>query len=146
MRVLQFAFGNDPEAPSYRPHNYPRRTIVYTGTHDNDTTRGWFNDRGSISTTRSPEEVVKERASVLRYVGTSGREIHWDMIRLALMSVANVAMFPVQDLLGLGTAARMNLPGTAEGNWEWRMQEGSLTDAIVSRLVELTATYDRSRS
>ncbi len=143
MRVLQFAFGSDPEAPSYRPHRYVPRCVVYTGTHDNDTTVGWFRDVGGSSSTRTPAEIEVERASALRYLGTRGDEIHWDMIRLAWMSVADVAIAPVQDLLGLGTEARMNLPGRAEGNWRWRMSAGALDARVAERLHELTSTYER---
>lgn len=144
MRVLQFAFGSDPEAENYRPHSYPRDCIVYTGTHDNDTTVGWFSDHGSASSTRSQAEIAAERAFTLRYLASDGREIHWDMIRLALMSVANTAIFPAQDVLGLGSEARMNMPGTSEGNWEWRLTPGALNSRVAERLRILTETYGRN--
>lgn len=144
MRVLQFAFGNDPEAENYRPHSYPRDCIVYTGTHDNDTTVGWFRDDGSHSSTRSQAEIAAERAFTLRYLASDGREIHWDMIRLALMSVANTALFPAQDVLGLGSEARMNMPGTSGGNWEWRLAPSALNARVAERLRSLTETYGRN--
>ncbi len=144
IKVLQFAFGSDPNADSFRPHNYPRRAVVYTGTHDNDTTVGWFRDEEAASTTRKPGEADAERAAALRYLGTRGEEIHWDMIRIAFASVARVVVVPVQDVLGLGSPARMNRPGTATGNWTWRMPEGALTPAHAERLAALAATYERA--
>ncbi|MCK6588777.1 MAG: 4-alpha-glucanotransferase, partial [Polyangiaceae bacterium] len=143
-RVLQFAFGTDPQASDFLPHNYVRRTVVYTGTHDNDTTVGWFLDPGGEGTPRSPEQARGEREACLRYLGTDGSEIHWDMIRLALMSVADLAVFPAQDLLGLGSEARMNRPGTGSGNWAFRLREGALDDAIAERLHGLSRTYGRA--
>src|SRR3954468_19688751 len=103
IKLLQFAFGTDPQAPTFLPHNYERNSVAFTGTHDNDTTRGWFEKLGAI-----------ERSTALGYLGTQGREIHWEMIRTVWASVANLAIAPMQDLLGLGPEARMNLPGTAE--------------------------------
>jgi 4-alpha-glucanotransferase len=85
-----------------------------------------------------------ERSSALRYIGGDGREIHWDMIRLALSSVANTAILPVQDLLGLGAEARMNKPGAKRGNWEWRLLEGAFSEEVAERLCVLTETYGRS--
>ncbi len=144
MCVLQFAFGNDAEAKQYLPHNYIRRRVVYTGTHDNDTTVGWFRDRGSASSTRSKKGIEKERAFALRYMNSPGREIHWDMMRLAWMSVADTAIAPAQDVLGLGSAARMNIPGTTKGNWTWRLKEGQLDSKIARRLKEMTHAYSRT--
>jgi 4-alpha-glucanotransferase len=143
MRVLQFAFGNDPKAADYKPHNYPRDCAVYTGTHDNNTTIGWFRGSTLEDTTQSREEIEVERQIALRYLGTDGREINWDFIRLALMSVAHTAIIPMQDILGLGSEARMNLPGTTEGNWCWRFGPGMLTQEIKDRLAELTTLYGR---
>lgn len=145
MRILQFAFGDDPAAPTFLPHAYARRTVVYTGTHDNDTARGWFEDRGgSCASTRTPEQAARERAAALAYLGSDGREIHWDMIRAALASVADTAIVPLQDVLGLGPSARMNRPGTAEGNWVFRFREGDLTLALAERLARLTRLYGRT--
>jgi 4-alpha-glucanotransferase len=143
IKILQFAFGDDPNAASFLPHNHPRRGVVYTGTHDNDTTVGWFHDQGGGWSTRTPAQTEAERAAALRYSGTSGEEIHWDMIRLALASVADLAIIPVQDVLGLGTEARMNRPGTASGNWAWRVGSGALTAAHARRLRGLSETYGR---
>ena len=151
IKLLQFAFGTDPQAPSFLPHNYPRAAVAYTGTHDNDTTAGWFHDLGSG--TRDPEQAALERRAVLRYLGApdgddageDGEKIHWRMIRAIMGSVANVAIVPAQDLLGLGSEARMNHPGTATGNWEFRLSPGALTPAIADRLRDLTETYGRTR-
>jgi 4-alpha-glucanotransferase len=143
MRILQFAFGDDPKGPDYQPHNYPRHCFVYTGTHDNDTTRGWFDSRAGQGTTRTAEQIAREQAFALSYLGTDGAEIHWDMIRLALASVADTAVVPLQDVLGLGADARMNLPGTSQGNWRWRFADDMLLPEQTRRLRELTAIYDR---
>ena len=143
LRVLQMAFGTDAEADTYKPHNYSANCVVYTGTHDNDTTAGWFESAASAASTRSPEDVARERAAILSYLG-GGAEIHWDMIRLAYMSVAATAVIPAQDLLGLGSEARMNLPGTASGNWGWRLEEAALTPEIRRRWAALTKTYGRA--
>lgn len=142
-KILQFAFGDDPSAPTFLPHNFPRRAVVYTGTHDNDTTVGWFHEAGGGDSTRSLAQTEQERAASLRYLGTTGEEIHWDMIRLALASVANLCIFPLQDVLGLGTEARMNWPGKESGNWTWRFSSDALTPAHAERLASLTRTYGR---
>ncbi len=131
MRILQFAF-SDGAANAYLPHNFVRNTVVYTGTHDNDTTRGWFESL--------PES---ERDPVRRYLARDGNDIVWDLIRLAWSSVADCAIVPLQDVLDLGTEARMNLPGRAAGNWTWRFTESMLTAALLERLRELTTLYGR---
>ncbi len=146
IKILQFAFGADPSAPTFVPHNFPRRAVVYTGTHDNDTTVGWFRDEGGGWSTRTFEQTEKERATALTYLGTDGKEIHWDMIRLALASVARLAIVPAQDILGLGSEARMNRPGRGEGNWAWRLRPGQLTDEHARRLRALAETYERVTS
>lgn len=143
IRILQFAFGDDPQAPTFKPHNYPRNAAVYTGTHDNDTVVGWFTDRGGASSTRTEEQAEAERRFACRYLGSDGREIHWDMIRAVLASVADLAIVPLQDVLGLGSEARMNLPGTLEGNWEWRCSRRDLSAAIAARLRQMAQDYDR---
>ncbi len=143
MRILQMAFGNDPKAPEYRPHRHIRNCVVYTATHDHNTTVGWFTTEPGTATTQTAEEVKQEREYTLKYLGTDGEEIHWDFIRLALSSVGNWAVFPLQDVLGLGTEARMNLPGTSQGNWEWRFTTDMLTPNIRSTLRELARIYER---
>jgi 4-alpha-glucanotransferase len=143
MRVLQFAFGTDPQADEFKPYNFPQNAVVYTGTHDNDTTVGWFTSEGAGDSTRSLEEVQKEREFILKYLGTDGTQINWDLIRLALSSVARIAIIPLQDLLGKGSEARMNVPGREGGNWAWRYRAEELTDNIKQRLAEMTQVYGR---
>jgi 4-alpha-glucanotransferase len=133
MRILQFAF-SDPKNP-YLPHNFAPRTVVYTGTHDNDTTLGWF---------RSASQ--QERDCLRRYLPlTNEGNAAWDLVRLAWGSVADYAVAPLQDLLGLGTEARMNLPGRPEGNWRWRFRADMLAPWVLDRLAELTDLYNRGR-
>ncbi|MBI3327515.1 MAG: 4-alpha-glucanotransferase [Nitrospinae bacterium] len=143
MRVLQFAFGKRARAQEDHPHNYPRHSVVYTGTHDNNTTVGWFTEVGTGDSTRSLADIEAGRALALKYLGTDGSQIHWDMIRLALASPADTAIIPLQDVLGLGSEARMNRPGTARGNWEWRVAAEMLTSELAGRLRELTELYGR---
>jgi 4-alpha-glucanotransferase len=143
MRVLQFAFSQDPGAEQYRPHNYPRNCVVYTGTHDNNTTIGWFRGEDVSDSTHSTEEREKEKQFALKYLGTDGHEINWDFIRLAFMSVADIAIIPLQDILGLGSEARMNIPGKKEGNWCWRFTSDMLTREIKDRLKEMVTLYGR---
>jgi 4-alpha-glucanotransferase len=143
MAVLQFAFGTDPQAPQFRPHNYTRNCVVYTGTHDNDTTIGWWTGAGMGESTRSPQDIGKEREYTLRFLGTDGRNMNWVFIRAVLSSVAEVAIIPLQDVLGLGSEARMNLPSRPAGNWRWRFTSEMLTHEICERLKELTVIYDR---
>ncbi|MBU7586389.1 MAG: 4-alpha-glucanotransferase [Nostoc sp. TH1S01] len=133
MKVLQFAFGSDPGNP-FLPFNYSRNFVVYTGTHDNDTTVGWFDKANDY-----------EKRNFLLYLGCISPEgVHWDMIRLALSSVANQAIIPLQDVLGLGTDARMNFPSVAEGNWGWRYHTEALTKELSDRLKTLTQLYGRA--
>jgi 4-alpha-glucanotransferase len=143
MAILQFAFGNDPQAPDFKPHNYPRNRVAYTGTHDNDTTIGWWNSTGESDSTRTAADVAKEKAFARTYLNTDGREINWVLIRTLLASVADVAVVPLQDVLGLGSEARMNLPGSISGNWRWRFRTEMLKPEFASRLRELVNIYDR---
>jgi 4-alpha-glucanotransferase len=142
MRILQFGFSSDASNLDL-PHNYHKNVVVYTGTHDNDTTAGWFNSQPGPGSTRTAEQIGRERERSLAYLDTDGREIHWDFIRASLASVADTAVFPAQDLLGLGNEARMNLPASTEGNWAWRLAPGALTKEIGARLRELTEIYGR---
>jgi 4-alpha-glucanotransferase len=143
MAVLQFAFGTDPQAPTFRPHNYPREVVAYTGTHDNDTTVGWWTSEGQRESTRSNEDIRRERDLAMRYLNTGGREIHWAFIRALEASVADTVLIPMQDVLGLGTEARMNQPATLGGNWRWRYRRGALKPELAQRLRELTELYER---
>jgi len=144
MRVLQFAFSSDTNNVDL-PHNYHRNVAVYTGTHDNDTTVGWLNSVAGEASTRTEAQINSERDLCLKYLNTDGREIHWDFIRAALASVADTAILPLQDVLGLGSEARMNLPNSTQGNWSWRFEQDALTEDHSVRLRELTATYGRIR-
>lgn len=131
MAVLQFAWGGDP-TNLYLPHNYTRNLVVYTGTHDNDTTIGWWNTLDENA-----------RTHIQHYLGIHGDDIAWDMLRVALMSVADTAIAPMQDVLNLGNEARMNQPGSPMGNWAWRLLPEQLTDDVAQRLALLTALYGR---
>lgn len=139
MRVLQFGFSEGAEL--YEPHRFPRRSVVYTGTHDNDTLVGWLEARPSPGADK--RAFLAERKRALDYVGAGAGERHWDFIRVALMSVANTAIFPLQDVLGLGSRARMNVPGTPAGNWSWRVGSAELTVPIAERLARMCSLYER---
>jgi 4-alpha-glucanotransferase len=135
MKILLFAFGDDLSTNLYAPHNLERNCLVYTGTHDNNTARGWFEKE------ITPE--VEQR--ICRYIGkeVSGESIGRELIRLAMMSVADAAIFPMQDLLGLGEDSRMNKPATHEGNWEWRLDPELLTPSVADELLIMTQIYGR---
>jgi 4-alpha-glucanotransferase len=143
MAILQFAFGKDPQAPDFKPHNYPRDRVAYTGTHDNDTTVGWWSSAGAGDSTRTAEDILEERDFTRKYLATDGREIHWVFIRALMASVAATVLFPLQDVLGLGSDARMNTPAVPSGNWRWRYCAETLTPAMAARLKEMVSTYDR---
>ncbi|MBD0370118.1 MAG: 4-alpha-glucanotransferase [Pyrinomonadaceae bacterium] len=143
MRILQFGFSSDAEN-KFLPHNYEHEDVAYTGTHDNDTTVGWFNAEEGAGSTRTAAQIEKERAYSLKYLATDGREIHWDFIRAVFASVADIAIIPLQDVLGLGTEARMNLPASTSGNWDWRFRKGDLKSSMLARLAELSETYGRN--
>jgi 4-alpha-glucanotransferase len=139
---LQFGFGSDAKNMDL-PHNYERNVVAYTGTHDNDTTVGWFLSVAGEGSTRTAKQIERERTFALKYLNSSGKEIHWDFIRGLLASVANTAIVPLQDVLGLDTSARMNLPNSTVGNWAWRYIPEVLTDEIAARLKEITQLYGR---
>ena len=143
MAILQFAFGKDPQAPDFKPHNYPRDRVAYTGTHDNDTTAGWWSSEGAGDSTRTPEDIRQEREFTRKYLATDGCEMHWVFIRTLMASVANTVLFPLQDVLGLSSEARMNTPAVPSGNWRWRYRAEMLTPAIAERLKEMVSIYDR---
>ena len=137
MAVLHFAFGNGPSS-GYLPHNYRRNLVAYTGTHDNNTTRGWWSS-SALS--------ASARAYAREYMALDGdrpSDIHWRCIRVLMGSVADRAIFPLQDVLGLGAEARMNDPGNGGNNWTWRYVRGALTDAVAERLATLTQVYGRA--
>ena len=132
MKILGFAFDSGEEN-DYLPHTYTKNCVVYTGTHDNDTLIGWFQ--------KAKEE---DRQFARDYLNSrSDDEIHWDAIRGAWSSVASMAISPVQDFLGLGSEARINTPGVAAGNWQWRLRHGVLTDELAERIAKLTRVYSR---
>ncbi len=143
MAILQFAFGSDPQGPDFRPHNYPRNLVAYTGTHDNDPVVGWWHSEGKADSTRTPEDIRKEMAFACRYLATDGSDIHWVMIRTLMASVADTVIFPLQDVLGLGSGARMNLPARPSGNWRWRFRREMLTGEIRDRLKQMSEVYER---
>ena len=137
-RVLQFAFGGDLAESPHAPHNIGEDCLVYTGTHDSNTLKGWY----------ATEATPGAKRNLARYVGKriSPRGLHWDIIRLAMMSPASVAIVPVQDILGLGGEARLNHPGTREGNWRWRLLPGQLTPHLARTLLKMTEIYGRAGS
>ncbi|MBN1372002.1 MAG: 4-alpha-glucanotransferase [Anaerolineaceae bacterium] len=130
MKILQFGF--DAPENDFLPHNYPRNCVAYTGTHDNDTSRGWY------ATTAE-----KERDLLRRYLARSGEDVSWDMIRAVWGSVADMVLAPLQDFLSLGGEARMNFPGRPSGNWSWRMDGQALSDGLRLRIAELNFLYSR---
>jgi 4-alpha-glucanotransferase len=133
MRILQFTFGDFAEE-RFLPHNFRRPTVVYTGTHDNDTTLGWYAQLDDTS-----------RRDLRRYFPATQSNIAWDLIHAAWASVADIALTPLQDVLSLGTEARMNYPGKAEGNWRWRMREEDLTPRLLDQLADWNDVYRRSQ-
>ena len=130
MKVLQFAF-YEPDS-DYLPHRHVPCSVVYTGTHDNDTARGWYAGL-------KPEE----RERVWDYLGSNGSEIHWDLIRAAYASVARRAIVPLQDVLGLGSEARMNMPALPAGNWTWRMAADACRSEDAARLRRMAVLSGR---
>ena len=131
MRILQFGF-EEGSRSNHLPHNFCHNTVVYTGTHDNDTFMGWH---------KSVDERV--RTTIAKYAGEPSEPAPWNAIRLALGSVADLAIIPAQDLLALGNEARMNFPGKASGNWAWRLKPGALLNELSKRLLELNRSYGR---
>jgi 4-alpha-glucanotransferase len=140
MAVLQFAFSDEDSI--HRPHNYDRRLAAFTGTHDNDTTRGWWD---SLSKNGSADDgTLRRAAGYLQLQNGDEQDIHWRFIAAVMTSTALLAIFPLQDVLGLGSEARMNVPGRAGGNWRWRLQAGAFNAEPVARLRDLTHLSGRS--
>jgi 4-alpha-glucanotransferase len=131
MKVLQFAFAGDAADP-YLPHNYSANSVVYSGTHDNDTTLGWYQ-----------QVSAEEKDFIRRYIGSDASDITWDFIRLAFGSVAVMAVVPLQDIMRLGKEARMNTPGKERGNWSWRFSSEQLEPWMEVRLKDLAICYGR---
>ena len=134
MKVLQFAFDSREES-DYLPHNYDKNCVVYTGTHDNDTVHGWYD--------ALDEQDKKFSQRYMNNANTPRNEIHEDFVRLAMASVADLCIIPIQDYLGLGGEARINLPSTLGGNWKWRLKKVQITDMVIYRIQELSKLYGR---
>ncbi len=137
MKVLSFAFGSDFPRCIYLIHNHVKNSVVYTTTHDTNTARGWF----------EREATQEERKRVLRYIRweVQSKDIHLEFMRMAMSSVADLAIIPMQDVLGLGEEARMNRPATTEGNWVWRLMPGQITHSTAQTLAEMTEVYERAK-
>lgn len=135
MKVLQFAFDGGADSP-YLPHNHVENAVVYTGTHDNNTARGWFDEDASSAA----------RAHLWRYLGRNGssQDVSEAMVRMAMMSVCRLSILPVQDVLGLGAQTRMNRPASRSGNWSWRLDERLLTPEVARLLLDMTEAYGRT--
>jgi 4-alpha-glucanotransferase len=131
MRILQYAFSGDAKNRDL-PHNYIPNTVAYTGTHDNDTTIGWWHSIGE-----------KEREYCLKYIDSNEDEIEWKLIRLLYSSVADMVIVPMQDVLGLDSDSRMNTPATNSGNWSWRMEDGAFNETAMDRLKDLAEIFGR---
>jgi 4-alpha-glucanotransferase len=133
MRVMQFGFGN-PGAHIYLPHQFERNTVVYTGTHDNDTILGWWHSASE-----------HERCHASAYLGHDSEGMNWSFIRAAQASIADLCVVPLQDVLGLGSEARMNVPSRRDGNWTWRYKADALTNELAGRLATIAEVTDRAR-
>lgn len=135
MKVLLFAFGEDLPNNPFIPHNLERNCVLYTGTHDNNTIQGWF----------EKELTAGDKNRLFKYLGrkVSVKELHWELIKLAMMSVANTVIFPMQDILGLGEKHRMNRPARKKGNWKWRLSPEQLTPEVAEKLMNMTEIYGR---
>jgi 4-alpha-glucanotransferase len=144
MRIFQYAFGGDAHDQNL-PHNYVNNCVAYTGTHDNDTAAGWWSSIAISEDPDAEDEHEVQREYCLKYLNSDGVEINWDMIRVLWGSVADTAIVPMQDVIGLGSDARMNVPATGAGNWSWRMKKGASTNEAAARLKELTDIYGRAR-
>ncbi|NIR50837.1 4-alpha-glucanotransferase [candidate division KSB1 bacterium] len=136
MRLLLFAFDASLPTNAYAPHNHVKNCVVYTGTHDNNTVRGWFDNEAS----------EEDKRRLAKYLGreVSSGNVHWDFIRLAMMSVADLVLLPIQDVLGLGPEARMNRPATTEKNWQWRLLSEQITPEVTDKLREVTTIFGRA--
>ena len=142
MKILQFAFGADNEDGEYLPHNYTSNCVVYTGTHDNDSIRGWLS-------TYTAEE---DRQTIIDYLGLDAdatkpldeiKDINWKFVLACMTSVADYCIIPMQDLLGLSSESRVNIPSTVGNNWKWRMKEDAFNDDVVAKLKNLTRISGR---
>ncbi len=145
MRVLQFGFGKEESSKQHLPHNFIKNSVAYTGTHDNNTMKGWLREKPQ-NFIRSRRASDKEQIQALRYIGKrriNWGMIHWEFIRLLMTSCADTTIVPIQDILGLGAKSRMNIPGIQEGNWEWRMKRGALKKSTKKKLLNMTVISGR---
>ena len=134
MKIMQFAFDSREES-NYLPHTYDKNCVVYTGTHDNDTIKGWY---------KTISDKDNEYSKI--YLNTPNPDeenIHWDFIKATLATVANLAIIPIQDYLGLGSEARINVPSTLGTNWKWRLVKGDIDDELLEKIKKLTLVYER---
>ena len=145
MRIMQFSFADDLK-PEFKPDGFPENSVVYSGTHDNDTTVGWFSSSAEDGFVADTDALARERAAVLACTGTDGGEIHWDIIALGAKSAARISVTPLQDIMGLGSEARMNVPGNPGGNWQWRFTWGRLSSADLQRFKDVTEWSGRLKS
>jgi 4-alpha-glucanotransferase len=136
MKVLLFAFGGDLATNPYIPHNVEQNSIIYTGTHDNNTIRGWIDHEADSSTIRRLYDYIGREVPADR--------LNWELIRMAMGSIANTAIVPVQDVLGLGREARMNTPSTSSGNWRWKLNGDELTESHADQLRHMTEIFGRT--
>lgn len=138
MKVLQFAFGGEVAKNPYIPYNVPHNSVLYTGTHDNNTVRGWFEHESSED----------DRQKLIRYIGhpITAEEAPWTFIRLALSSPADTVIIPIQDVIGLGVEHRMNNPSSVGGNWKWKLASGQLEYSLSSKLKEMVEIYGRKQT
>jgi len=139
MKILQMSFGNGHPFDSMSED-----TVIYTGTHDNDTSIGWYNAEFENGSTQSEQEFLNERQHAKNVLNLDGHDVNWKMVEFTLNANANTSIIPMQDVLGLDSSARMNIPGTVGGNWEWRMAPGMLTQEIKQRLRQLTENSNRT--
>jgi 4-alpha-glucanotransferase len=135
MKVLQFAFDEKGAENPYLPFNYNSNFVCYTGTHDNDTVVSWWENLDH-----------NQQKMILDYVGpVLEQDVHWTLIRLAMSSIAGTVVIPMQDLLGLGAEARMNVPGRVAGNWSWRYESKAITTELSHKLKAITTVFGRGR-
>ncbi len=143
MKILQYGFGGDAKNVDL-PHNYVTNCVAYTGTHDNETTVGWYRAQHKKSKKSGRLKLSKAGRHSLKYLASGGKQVHWDFIRGVFASVADTAIVPLQDVLGLGNKSRMNTPATKNGNWQWRFSWEDISPSIVKRLSDLTEIYGRA--
>jgi 4-alpha-glucanotransferase len=143
LKILEFEFGNGPPRDDRHPYHYPKNSVTYPSTHDNNTVRGWFLNDGREATERAAD-APREAANALELMGGDGSDIHWRMIVLALHSGSDLAIIALQDVLGLDGSGRMNTPGTITDNWNWRYQQGDLSGEYLDRLADITHEAGRT--